>query len=453
MFIRTILCFISMLASSPVIADEMTLARAIELSLAHAPAMQAARAGRDVAKEELTIGQAGLLPRVDLSGSYQTLDQKVNYDTNQNTFQPDYKSHDSRVTLRAVQPLFDLERWAGYRQGAVSAESGEMRLRLERQRLMLEVSQVYLEAVTAAASLEAARARERAAERLAEQAKALFEGGVAAVNDSLDAGARRDMAVADRLAAENELDQALATLSSLTGIDGLGDAITISPPVISDVTNRHNIPVTQWEESAAQSALTVRLARLQFRVAEEENLKAVGSQLPKVEAFASIQGGQSSSGQLGIGSRTRDRAVGLQVSMPIFAGGGDFARYRKSRKAALQAEFSLQDDIRLARLTARQAYLGYSASISQLQAMRRAVTSSKEASNAARAGHEVGLRTMSEVLDADERYFEAEKNLAGAEAQFVFAELQLKSSVGTLDSEPLPEEFGMGKVLDQVSLR
>ena len=76
--------------------------------------------------------------------------------------------------------------------------------------------------------------------------------------------------------------------------------------------------------------------------------------------------------------------------------------------------------------------------------MQKAVASAKEAANAARMGHEVGLRTMTEVLDADERYYEAEKNLAEAEAQFVFAELQLKSSVGALDTEPIPDIFGIG---------
>ncbi len=440
MSIRTILCFACALVSFPVAAGELTLARAVELAVVHAPAIQAAEAGRDASLQDLTIGRAALLPRLDLTGSYQLRDQKVNYDTNQNIFQPNYKTHDSSVTLRAVQPLFDLERWAGYRQGAISAETGEMRLRLERQRLMLETAQAYLEAVTADSALRAARAREEAAQRLAAQAQAMFESGVAAVNDRLDADARRDLAVADRLNAENALDQALSTLASLTG----SDSLQVVPASIAASIALPVTPVEGWEAQAAESALTVRLARLQFRSAEEDEMKAVGGNLPKVEAFASIQGNRATSGQLGTGSRTRDRAVGVQVTMPLFAGGGDWAQLKKSKKAALQAEFSLQDDIRLARLTARQAYQGYVAAISQLHAMQKAVASANEASNAARMGHEVGLRTMTEVLDADERYYEAEKNLAGAEAQFVFAELQLKSSVGRLDAEPVPEVFGAG---------
>ena len=439
MVTRTLLFIICMSVSSFVWAEEGTLARAVALALEHAPAMKAAEAGRDSAQEDIYIGRAALLPRLDATGSYQYRHTKTSYDLPRNLFEPNIKYREANGSLRAVQPLFDLERWAGYRQGELSAETGEMRLRLERQRLMLETAQASLEAVTAASALRAAKAKEEAAERLSAQAQALFEGGVAAVNDRLDADTRRDLAIAERFAAANVLDQAFSTLASLTGA---ADMKVVSP-VIADSIALPKLPVELWEQQAAESAISVRLARLQFRTAEEGELKVVGSSLPKVEAFASIEGDRATMGQLGTGTRTRDHAIGVQVSVPLFASGGDLAQVRKSKQAALQAQFALEDDIRLARLTARQAYQGYTAAISQLHAMRQAVASSKEAANAARMGHEVGLRTMTEVLDADERRFDAEKNLAGAEAQFVFAELQLKSSVGVLDAEPLPDVFGL----------
>jgi len=438
MFIRTILFSILLLASYSARAEEVTIARAVALAIGHAPAMKAAEAGRDASREERSIGRAGLLPRIDATGSYQYRRQLTYYDQPRTLFDPDLKYRDATGTLRAVQPLFDLERWAGYRQGELTAESGEMRLRFERQKLMLETAQAYLEATTAMAALKAARAKESAAERLAEQAQALFEGGVAAVNDRLDADARRDLARAERLSAENALDQARSALASLTGSERMQVSLPAIAPSVAMPVGRPEV----WEERAAEDSLSVRLARLQFRLAEEESLKAIGSALPKVEAFASIQGNRATAGQLGTGTRSYDQAVGVQVTVPVFSGGGDIARVSKGKRASLQAQFALQDDIRLARLTARQAWLGYAAAVSQLSAMHKAVSSAREAASAARAGREVGLRTVSEVLDADERYYEAEKNLAEAKANFIFAELQLKSSVGMLDLKPLPDFFG-----------
>ena len=166
MITRILLFILAMVLSFSAWADEVTLARAVELALEHAPAMKSAEAGRDAAREDLTIGRAALLPRLDATGSYQYRRSKTSYDQPRNLFEPNLRYHDSSASLRAVQPLFDLERWAGYRQGELSAETGEMRLRLERQRLMLETAQASLEAVTAASALRAAKAKESAAEQL-----------------------------------------------------------------------------------------------------------------------------------------------------------------------------------------------------------------------------------------------------------------------------------------------
>jgi len=70
------------------------------------------------------------------------------------------------------------------------------------------------------------------------------------------------------------------------------------------------------------------------------------------------------------------------------------------------------------------------------------VVSAGKAAQAAHRGHEVGLRSITEVLDADERSFAAERDLAAAAAQLVFAELQLRASIGELAGKPVPAVFG-----------
>lgn len=436
---RVALFLLCALISFPVWGEELTLARAVDLAIEHAPAMKEAEADRDVSAQDMRIGLAGLLPRINATGNYQFRKQETSYGGVQNVFRPDLRSRDSTVGLRAIQPLFDLERWAGYRQGTLSAETGEMKLRMEHQRLMLETAQTYLDVVTAQSALLAARAKEEAAKRLALQAQAKFEAGGAAANERLDADARRDLARAERFAAENSLNQARARLASLTGVVPEG---VLSPTISEKLSLSASVQPKAWELRAAGNAISVRLARLQFRTAEAEELKAWGGSMPKVEAFASLEGRRATMGQLGIAEQTRDQSVGVQASVPLFAGGGDWARVQKSKKASLKAEFALEDDIRLAQLTARQASLAYAASISQLKAMRKAVVSAKEASEAARMGHEVGLRTVTEVLNADELRFDAGKKLTEAKAQLVFAVLQLQASVGVLDSRPLPKVFG-----------
>ncbi len=419
------------------VAEPLTLSQAVSLALEHAPAMQAAEAGRDAAAEDADIGRAALLPYVQASGSYRKQKQNTKYDVPQAFFKTDLNYGETFVGLRAVQPLFDLERWAGYRQGEISAETGELRLRMERQRLMLETAQAALTVITAQAALDAAEARERAAGKLAAEARAAFKAGTKAKTERLEAEARFDLVKAERLAAANNLDQARATLASLIG----GGVEVVAMPKLTAAPQAPDNPV-QWEQQAAEHALPVLLARLQLELAKEERSKALGSGLPKVEAFAEVGRSRAGDSMLGSATTVRSRAVGVQLKVPLYAGGGPSAQVRKSEKESVQAEYALADDVRLARLSARQACLALQAAAMQVAAMQKARLSAREAAEAAHIGHRAGLRSMTDVLDADELRYRTERDLAIARAQYVAATLQLKASVGELDTGSLPDQYG-----------
>jgi len=401
--------------------------------------MQAAEAGRDAAAEDEALGRAWLLPYVEASGSIQRRRHNTAYDTPQTLFKNDLNYNENTIGLRVVQPLFDLQRWAGYRQGGLSAEAGELKLQLERQRLMLETARAFLDASTAETALSAASAREQAAAKLAAQVTAAEKVGTAAMPERLDAEARRDLARADRLLAANDLDQARARLASLTGSPV---ELIVAPRFSSALQDNYSPDAQAWEDRAADQALAVKLAGVQFSTAEEGKRKALGGALPTVQAFGEIKRDRSSDTILNRGVTVRDQAVGVQVSMPLYAGGGTTAQMRKSEKQALQAGFALADDVRLARLTARQAVLTRQSAAARWAAMQQAVGSADKAAQAAHLGNKVGLRSVTEVLDADERSFAAQRNLAAAGAQLVFAELQLRASVGELAGRPLPDVFG-----------
>jgi len=433
-----------LLAPTLLRAEPLNLQQAVELALAHAPAMQAAVAGRDASAEDSALGRAWLLPYAELRGSIQRRKNNTVYDIPQNLFKTDLNYNQNSIGVRVVQSLFDLERWAGYRQGELSAEAGELKLQLERQRLILETSQAFLAATTAQTALTAASAREAAAEKLALQAEVARQVGTAALPERLDAETRRDMAKADRLRAENELNQARAVLASLTG--SVIDELT-PPQVAQDDQSDQDTSGTSgnsepWESKAATQAIAVKLAQVQFGVAKEGRKKALGGALPKVELFGEVSRDRSGDTMLDRGATVHNQAIGIQVKVPLYAGGGTSAQMRKSEKEALQAEFSLTDDIRLARLTTRQAFLNRKSAEAQVQAMHQATLSAGKSSEMAHRGYEVGMRSMTEVLDADERAFTAEKNLSAAIAQYVFASLQLQASVGELTSKSLPETFG-----------
>jgi len=86
-------------------------------------------------------------------------------------------------------------------------------------------------------------------------------------------------------------------------------------------------------------------------------------------------------------------------------------------------------------LATRQAWLQWQATGSELDAMKAALISARSEREAAHAGFEAGLRTMSEVLDAEDRLASARAGLADSVASHGLSVLQLYAAVGALDTD------------------
>lgn len=418
-------------------AEPISLQQSVTLALEHAPAMLAAEADRDATLEDKNIGRAVLLPYVEATGSIQQRRQNTIYDKPQNFFKTDLNYRENFIGLRLVQPLFDLERWAAYRKGETSSTAGELRFRLEQQKLILETVLDALEVTTSQASLEAAKAHESAAHKLAAEAKVAYKAGLKSKTEKLLAQSRFDLARAEKRAAQSRLERACATLTSLTGV--AVDRVT-SPAVAARPVVPHSSE--HWEALAAEHALPVLLARQRLEIAKEDRQRSTGAALPKVEAFAEAGRGRSGDSMLNSASTLRSQAVGVQVRLPLYAGGGTTAQMRKSEKEVAKAEYDLVNDIRLARLAAQQAYLTMKDAAVQIEAMKQAEVSARQAAEVAHAAYKAGLSSITEVLDSEEQRYRAERDVAIAKARFVAAALQLRASIGKLDGEPLPAYYG-----------
>ncbi|MDQ6963927.1 MAG: TolC family protein, partial [Mariprofundales bacterium] len=202
------LLVVMLLSNTAMAADPSSLRSVVALALEHAPSLQAAEAARDAAAEDLILGRAWLLPYVIANGSVNQVIQDFKYNKPISFLLTNIRNDEQSYGIKAYQPLFDIKKWATYQQGKISAATGRVKLALQRQRTTLETAAAWLDVIRAKAAYAAAVANERAISHLAKQAKAAFEVGTAAVNDSLTASSRRDLAKAARIRASQVLAQA-----------------------------------------------------------------------------------------------------------------------------------------------------------------------------------------------------------------------------------------------------
>ncbi len=408
----------------------MGLTDAVRLALDYAPSYAAAEAARDAAGEDAVIGRAGLLPFIRGTGEFIHFEQKYNYTKNPGFLASDVVFNRFGFGGTLVQPLFRLDRWAGYAQGKLASDIGELKLLLERQILFLTVANAYTHVLVAREDLAAIRAQEKAVSHLRKQASAAFDVGTATVNDALEAESRLDLVRADRIQVENMLDTARADFESLTGSKNKNlflfsqDASPGNPK-----PERRNY----WRDAGIHQSLSSLLAEKKMEVAKQEVTRTFGLALPGIDLVAGLSQEKVTNNLFDTGSTVKTEQLGLQLEVPLYAGGAMSAQLRKARKLQVEAEYELRDARREAGLTATRAWLRVKAAASRIRAMKRGLISANRARDAAHAGYDVGLRTIVELLDAEDRAAKARRNLVRVKAEYLLSRLQLDSAVGKLN--------------------
>ena len=134
---------------------------------------------------------------------------------------------------------------------------------------------------------------------------------------------------------------------------------------------------------------------------------------------------------------TINDSIGVQVTVPIYAGGGTSSRVRQRVYLHRAARERLERINRETERAARDAYLGVISEMSRVKALKQGVESSKTALQATEAGFEVGTRTTVDVLEARRRLFEAQTNYSRSRYDYILNILQLQLATGTLKAEDL----------------
>lgn len=126
------------------------------------------------------------------------------------------------------------------------------------------------------------------------------------------------------------------------------------------------------------------------------------------------------------------KSVGLQLTVPIFQGLSVQSRVRESLANRDKARKDLENVQRTIALQVRQNYLNVTNGIAQIKALKQALTSSRSQLDSTMLGQEVGVRMEIDVLNAQQQYFSARRDLAQAYYDYLMARLRLKAEVGDL---------------------
>jgi len=411
-----------------------------DLAIKSDPTLQAAAYRRQATDENKRQAWANLLPQLDLSGSLQRGDSETAI-MGMTVSDVDIDTENYRAEL-----LMSLYNQGNYEQLDVARgqiSEAEAVYQTAFQDFLLRVADSYFLVLTNIDNVTFAEAEEEALQRQFEQAEQRFEVGLTAVTDVHEARASYDNARARAIVARNNLEDAKEALRELTGVlFEEYDRLQKDLPLVEPNPNS----AEEWVEFALAENPSLLASRAAVDVAEATMRLERSGHFPTLELSASYNNFTNNqfllennpANPLGITDlEVDDTRYGVTLNIPLYRGGRISSRTRQARYLL---DATTQDMDQSQRATVRNtenSYRAVLAGIQEVEAFKQAEISAESALEATQAGFEVGTRTIVDVLIANQRLFQSQRDNSEARHQYILNHLRLQANAGRLDSEDL----------------
>lgn len=405
------------LACSVTYADDLlsTLTLAMDVDTTLLEAEQSAYATMEL----LPQARSALLPLV--TGTANTT-----YTNSNNPVIPNNNSYAYTATIS--QPILNLASWFQYKQVDYQIKAAVATYEDAKQDVVVRVTEQYFNILKARDDLVFALSEKKAFSQQLEQTRQKFKAGVIAITDVNEAQAKYDSANAQVITAQNELFNQKENMGIITGVPAKNVSILIPNINLSPPPDT----MEKWVETAKEQNFALQSAQYDMRAAKGNiNIQKAGH-YPVVQVDGTASKAKTTPPNPAVANTN---SVGITVTLPIYSGGNINAL---TRQAAHEYEISMQQMIRIERevvTSTRQAFRGILTQISQVEALKQSVISSKSALDATQAAFDVGTRTIVDVLDAQTDLLNAKRQLATARYDYILESFKLKRFSGILSLE------------------
>lgn len=427
-----VLSLVGLAAAGLLPAHAMGLQDAYQAARDHDPKFRAAQKDLEASAESRAIGRSYLLPEVTAGASRgrNALDRTVG--TNSDTLNYDSSS----VALQLRQPLYNRESTARYRQGQVQAEYGEIQFSIRNNELILRMLEAYTNLLLAYEQVNLAEGQAAAFAEQLRSSERLLKLGEGTQTEVLEAKASHELALAQIIEARGAADNAAAILGGI-----IGPNLKPTPRRLGRqfVLIKHSADsLEKWQVIALEKSADIELRRLVVANAREQIALAEAGHYPRLDLTASISRSESESINT-INQTNAQKSVGLQFNIPLYTGGRTSALIRQNEAALGRAEAELADTTQEVSVELRRQFNAMQGGAQRIEALGRALDSASLLIEATRKSVIGGVRVTLDVLNAEQRKYMVERDLAQARFAYLQAWLRLRSASGLLRPEDLAE--------------
>lgn len=414
-------------------------------SLENDPTFKAAYSTYMAQSEAVPQAWSALLPQIGLTSraGYNLFEQ---FSGGVHIKQP-YASNQWQVN--ASQAVFNYQAWAQVQQAKASVKAALATFNNAAQDLILRSSRAYLLLLYAKDTLDFADAKQRANKRQLEQAQQRFNVGLDAITSVYEAQAAYDQSVAQVISAKNNLINQGENLSKITNhvYEHISMLRNSKIPLIKPEPNN----IDEWVATGLKQNYNLFAAKFNLQAARDNIKVQTAGNLPTFaiqgttatvhndagDSSQSISNGFASN--ILIPKKQITSAVALTMNFPVFQGGLVMSNTRQAKFNFQTSSEQLEKVYRDVVVNSRIAFNTIIDGIGKVSADRQTIISQKNSLESVEAQYGVGTRTMTDVVNAQQKLFEAQKQLASDQYDFINALLNLKYLAGTLNVTDLEE--------------
>ena len=424
-------------------APAMNLLQAYQAALEQDAVVRAGRAALAAGREILPQARAQLLPVVSANvgrNQNQLSTTSANLLGNNSVSQDSFYSFNRSLSLR--QPLFNMPRYFQLKQAEHLVKESVANYEREVQNLVVRVGGAYMEALLATESLKLVQAQKRQYTAMVDAARKALAAGTGSRTDIDDAQSRLDMAQANELEARQNEDFTRKQLelminqpvSSLSGLGAQG---------ISALNQMHS-GLQHWVDLAHANNPEVRALTARLEAAEKEVSRAQSVHAPTLDAVAQwTDSGNENLTRLN--SRFENKAIGFQLSVPLYQGGAVNSQVRQAVAEKNRIEESLESLRRDLNLRIHKEYRGVTEGLLRIRALEQALRSATQLLDSTMKSQRAGVRTTLDVLNAEQQLVTVNRDLIQARYVYLMSRLRLSSLAG-VDAETVATEINQAFV-------
>ena len=430
-----ILCCVALCSLSGVSAQQtlrISQAECREMALAHSEELQKSDNALRQAELDQKIAQTAFLPKIEGSamGAYvfpdidmmgMELRMRGTYMAGVNLTQPIYTG--GKITT-------------GHRLARIGKEAAAEKFRMTRMDVLVEADNAYWTYIAVGRKVRMLESYHAQMDTLYRQTETALVAGLATENELLRIDAKRTEIHYQLQKVQNGADLCRMSLCRIVGAD------FDTQIEATDTTFVASQPVGLSAETAARPEL--HLLEKQIAAGKEQIRMARADMLPTVALTANymyygnikLNGMTDAGGTMIPFSQEFRDGMGmamLSVQIPIFHWGENRKKVRKAQYELRNAELDLQKNTRLLNIEVQQAIRNVQDGYELIHTAEKGLQQADENLRVMRNRYAASMAPLTDLLDAQSQWQQAESNLIEAQTQYKIYETEYLRATGKLN--------------------